>query len=107
MRPQAPGLTDPTERFSDRATAYRGINGRQMFAVPVETQPTFTVGNSELLVEGPYSIVGGWRQYDVAPDSERFATVRLGSSATDAEAPAELILVQNWFEELRRLVPTN
>ena len=35
------GHTDGQELF------YRGINGRQMFAVPVETQPTFTVGNAE------------------------------------------------------------
>ena len=72
--------------------------------MPVETQPTFTVGNAELLFEGPYLNVAGWRSYDVAPDGERFAIVR--SSATD-EAPVELIVVQNWFEELRRLVPTD
>ena len=78
-----------------------------MFAVPVETQPTFTVGNAERLFEGPYFYVAGWRTYDVAPDGERFLMVRQTSSATDAEAPAELIVVQNWFEELRRLVPTN
>ena len=33
--------------------------------------------------------------------------VRQTSSATDAEAPAELILVQNWHEELKRLVPVD
>ena len=76
-----------------------------MFAVPVETQPTFTVGNAELLFEGPYQNIVGWRSYHVAPDGERFAIVR--SSATDAEAQAELILVQNWHEELKRLVPVD
>lgn len=84
---------------------YRDISGRQLFAVPVETQPAFTVGNAEQLFEGPYLNVAGWRTYDVAPDGERFAIVR--SSATDAEGQAELIVVQNWFEELRQLVPTN
>ena len=69
--------------------------------MPVETQPTFTVGNAELLFEGPYFNLAASRTYDVAPDGERFAMVRLQSSATDAEAPAELIVVQDWFEELR------
>ena len=68
---------------------------------------SFTVGNAELLFEGPYLNLLGSRTYDVAPDGERFVMVQLGSSATDAEAQAELIIVQNWFEELRRLVPTN
>ena len=86
---------------------YRGITGRQVFAVPVGTQPTFTVGNSEPLFEGPYANVAGWRTYDVAPDGERFAIVRQGVSATDGEAPNELIVVLNWPEELKRLVPAN
>jgi hypothetical protein len=43
------------------------------------------------------------RSYDVAPDSSRFLMVR------DVERPSlkptNIILVQNWFEELKRLVP--
>ncbi len=30
-----------------------------------------------------------------------------GGGAEDTSAPPSLIVVQNWFEELRRLVPTN
>ena len=50
---------------------------------------------------------GGTRPWDLAPDG-RF--VIIGSAQADAgrNAPApSLILVQNWFEELKRLVPTN
>jgi hypothetical protein len=42
------------------------------------------------------------RPYDVAPDG-RFIIIRAPESET-AGAP-NLILVQNWFEELKRLVP--
>ena len=77
-----------------------------MFAVPVETQPSFTIGNAYLLFEGLYRNIGGWRTYDLTPDGERFAMVGL-ASLTDGEAPAELMLVQNWHEELKRLVPVD
>ncbi len=46
------------------------------------------------------------RQYHVAPDG-RFLMIKQGSAATDdAPAAPELVLVQNWFDELQRLVPT-
>jgi hypothetical protein len=46
------------------------------------------------------------RTYDVSPNGERFLMIKEGG-ASDETPPAELILVQNWFEELKRLVPTN
>ncbi len=45
----------------------------------------------------------GW-SYDISPDGERFLMIKDVSS--DGTSPQELILVQNWFEELERLVPT-
>jgi len=51
---------------------------------------------------------GRWITYKANP-SGRFDIymVRFGASATDARAPDELTLGQNWFQELQRLVPTN
>lgn len=44
------------------------------------------------------------RTYDVTPDGRRFLMVE------EKERPpikaTQMILVQNWFEELKRLVPT-
>ena len=51
--------------------------------------------------------MGNGRSYDVAPDGQRFLMIKEGGGAEDASAPASLIIVENWFEELRRLVPTN
>ena len=33
--------------------------------------------------------------------------VKEGGDSEDTSAPASIVVVQNWFEELRRLVPTN
>ena len=43
----------------------------------------------------------------VSPDGQCFLMVQVAGSTDSGAAPTSLILVQNWFEELRRLVPTN
>ncbi len=44
----------------------------------------------------------------VSPDGQRFLLLTNASETADSEAaPSQLIVVQNWFEELRRLVPTD
>jgi len=48
---------------------------------------------------------GGIRPYDVAPDG-RFLIIRSGQAEAGATT-TNMILVENWFEELKRLVPTN
>ncbi len=53
-----------------------------------------------------YSSAVAGRSYDVSPNGERFLMIKAGGAGDDTP-PAELILVQNWFEELKRLVPTN
>ena len=40
--------------------------------------------------------------YDVTPDDQRFVMLRIGA---EVAAAAEVILVTNFFEELKRLVP--
>ena len=43
--------------------------------------------------------------YGVTPDDQRFLAARLQGSAGDEAFVSELILVQNWFEELKERVP--
>jgi hypothetical protein len=48
------------------------------------------------------------RHYDVSPDGQRFLNIREGGSAEQAEEGTDrrqIIVVQNWVEELTRLVP--
>ena len=40
---------------------------------------------------------------DIHPDGQRFL---IAKNEQAGETPTDLILVQNWFEELKRLVPT-
>ena len=56
------------------------------------------------VVEGPYATGDpvSARNYDVFPDGQRFLMVKQPANADDAPK----IVVQNWFEELKRLVPT-
>ena len=53
-----------------------------------------------------YPSVGFGRDYDVSADGQRFLMIKAAGGAEDADQP-QLIVVQNWFEELRRLVPVN
>ncbi|MFB3067783.1 MAG: hypothetical protein ACE1ZI_00810, partial [Acidobacteriota bacterium] len=79
-------------------------NGDQMMVVDITTEPTFTHGNPTLLFEGPYARVGFRAAYDVTPDGQRFLMIK--ESEQDL-AVTKLNVVLNWFEELKRLAPTN
>jgi len=84
-------------------------SGTRLMAVPVETaqtEPSFAHGNAEVVFGGRfYAPVGGGqsRTYDISRDGERVLMIK------ESESPSstEFILVQNWFEELKRLVPTD
>ncbi len=82
--------------------------GGRLTAVSVRTDPDFDFGNPEIVFEETYIGSSGppGRTYDVSADGERFLMFKEGG-AGDETPPAELILVLNWFEELKRLVPAN
>jgi hypothetical protein len=77
-------------------------NGQsEMVAVRVETEPTFSAGPASLLFSATeYLADVNHRQYDVSPDDQRFIMLR-----PVGDGGRELILVQNFFEELRARVP--
>ncbi len=45
--------------------------------------------------------------YDVSRDDLRFLMVKQITATNETATSARLILVQHWFEELKRRVPTN
>jgi len=47
------------------------------------------------------------RTYEIAPDGKRFLMIKTGGSADETAVPTTLVVVQNWREELKRLVPTH
>ena len=44
--------------------------------------------------------------YDVSLDGRRFLMIKQAGSGQRA-TPPQIIVVRNWFEELKRLVPAN
>ena len=92
------GGTHPLWASDGRELFYR--RGAALMAVLVQTEPSFTPGTPELLFEGDYLVVAGGRPYDVAADGEQFLMIKEGD-----ESARNVILVQNWHEELQRLVP--
>jgi len=45
------------------------------------------------------------RNYDVSSDGKRFLMIKEAASQASQAAP-QIVVVQNWQEELKRLVPT-
>ena len=80
----------------------------QLMGVRVDREARWTAGTPMKLLEGPYFFGGGafaGRSYDVARDGRRFLMIKPVGGSERASAPASLVVVQNWFEELKRLVP--
>ena len=79
--------------------------GKQLLSVSVSTRPTLGLQSPVLLFEGDHwwqeSSSTGSQFYDVAPDGNRFVMENFDQQL----APTEVHFVQNWFEELERLVP--
>ena len=87
--------------------ARRGVrqSDKKLMSVRIRTAPAFVAGTPETLFES-VDLASAWgRSYDVAPDGQRFL-ITLSKELPTNLAPAQMIFVQNWFEELKRLVPT-
>ena len=66
-------------------------------------QPTFSAGKSKILFEGTYvPTPRSFPDYDVSPDGQRFLMLK---ADTQAQAPTQINVVLNWFEELKQKVP--
>ena len=74
--------------------------------VPVEARSTgWSAGTPVVLFQGRYFTETQGRTYDVSPDGRRFLMVK-EAGADQGDARPQIIVVQHWFEELKRLVPT-
>jgi serine/threonine-protein kinase len=72
----------------------------KMMAVGVDADQEFRFQLPEVLFEGGY-FLGDRPNYDISPDGQRFLMIKeAGQQVT------QINVVLNWFEELKRLVPT-
>jgi hypothetical protein len=76
-----------------------------MLAVPVQSGTTLATGRPQVLFEFPMVASLSFRPYDIAPDG-RFLIIRSEQPEAGGGTAPNLIVVQNWSEELKRLVPT-
>jgi eukaryotic-like serine/threonine-protein kinase len=87
-----------------RELLYR--SGEKMMAVDIATRPSLTVAKPRILFEGPYLATPLTSpNYDVSPDGQRFLMLK-PDEQTSSSAATQIVVVQNWFEELKRRVPT-
>jgi len=93
------GGEDPVWAPQGQELFYR--NGQALMAVGIKTEPTFTPGRPVVLFTGDYQSIPYNRQYDVTPDGRRFLMIK-----QERTGIAQINVVLNWFEELKRLVPT-
>jgi Tol biopolymer transport system component len=96
------GGTEPVWNPNGLELFYR--NGDKMMAVDIATQPSFAAGKDRMLFEGPYEPAPITNpNYDVSPDGQRFLMLKPTEQA--GAAPTQIIVVQNWLEELKQKVP--
>ena len=93
-----------------------GPDGRELFyrvgdavlVVPVTATGTFVAGAPQELFRGRYrpaSLADMRRNYDIHPSGDRFLMTKV--VAVPDRASSQVVLVQNWLEEVERLVPGN
>ena len=94
------GGAQPVWSPDGRELFYR--SGSKMMVAAVQTEPSFSVVKPRLLFEGSYvfsQFSPGKQYYDISPDGQQFVMIKEAGQA-------QINVVLNWFEELKRLVPT-
>jgi serine/threonine protein kinase/Tol biopolymer transport system component len=115
VRPYPPNGTDQRTQISDSGGTrplwsrtgdelfYR--RDSQLFAVKIETEPEFKAYPPVLVFEQRFGDTLARRGYDVSPDGKQFLFLELTEAEASQGPVDQLTVVQNWFEELKRLVP--
>jgi serine/threonine-protein kinase len=100
------GGMEPLWARNGKQLFYRwGLLTNQVWSVDVQTEPIFSASKPRLLFDlAGYDYAGAMiRGWDISADGERFLMVKLEDRKS--QPLTEMVLVQNWFEELRRLAP--
>jgi Tol biopolymer transport system component len=107
------GAIDPAWAPDGRKLYYLRTRGNgppvEMAAVTVDPGPPLSIGTPDMLFQhGPYRRPQGTpRWYDVMPAGDGFVMVA-NADTVDGDGPLpQVITVQSWFQELKRLVPRN
>ncbi len=88
------GGTEPLWSLDGSELIYRGADAN-MYAVPIRTSPTLSVGQHSVLFEDVYVRNPQHTNYDLNPTDGRLVMLRGSSQSTD------FVVVLNWFQELK------
>ena len=81
-----------------------------LMSVPVTIGSTFTAGTPRKILDSGYLLripaEGPGRMYDASPDGQQFLMLKESRAADEQRPLPRMILVENWFEELKAKVPT-
>ena len=92
-----------------RQLFYRGPDG-SVIGVTVDTRAGFEAGPPQTVVREGYFTEGGGvfgRTYDVSADAKRFLMIKQSGADGAATSPPSITIVQNWLDELKRVVSAN
>jgi hypothetical protein len=99
------GGTEPLWARDGKQLFYRSLDYQQVWVVDVQTDGSLFASKPRPLFKA-LGFALGWpiRGWDISHDGQRFLMVK--SEERRSQPVTEMILVQNWFEELKRLAPT-
>jgi hypothetical protein len=90
-------------------------NGRELFyidgsgvltSVAVQTSgPSFVAGRRAIVFDTKYLQPNPARHYDVSADGQRFLMLKESAAGNPNVAPASMVVVEHWFDELKQRVP--
>jgi hypothetical protein len=89
------GASDPLWSHRGNELFFRDGSG-DVFAVKISTTPNFSFGKPRRLFAAPFASFSQWG-YDVSSDDQRFLMIH----QLVASWPDTLIVIENWFEELK------
>jgi Tol biopolymer transport system component len=98
------GGRSPLWAPNGRELYYRDPAGTKVMAVEITTEPSFNAGIPRLLFEVENVHISTARNYDISTDGRRFLMQVVPE--VEIVRARQMRAVLNWFEELKRLVPT-
>jgi serine/threonine protein kinase/Tol biopolymer transport system component len=97
------GGTEPLWARNGRELFYRSVDTDKMMAIEVQTEPSFRASAPRVLFQGRFAgAIDQHAGYDISPDGQRFLMLKANEQS---QAPAQINVVLNWFEELKQKVP--
>jgi eukaryotic-like serine/threonine-protein kinase len=84
--------------FLDQSNTLTGVAVRT-------SEPSFIYGSPEKVFDAKYVESNPARHYDVSRDGRRFLMIKDSANSDPNATPASIVVVEHWFEELKRLVP--